>query len=214
MALPESNVPTVLLTEEEYLEMERKSEERHLYLDGYVYAMAGETLAHGDICTNIIGTLFSQLRDSPCRVLSKDMKVRSGPIPTARRTKKGMFSYPDIIVVCGTPVFHDHHRDVLLNPTVIIEVLSDSTEAFDRGQKFLRYRNYLESLSEYILISQNTAHIDHFQRRGNKGWFLQTFFSLEDTFTIPAINCSLKLSDVYARVTFPPPKDEFEEDDE
>lgn len=212
--MPESNVPTGLLTEEEYLEMERKSEERHLYLDGYVYAMAGETLAHGDICTNIIISLGSQLRDNPCRVLSKDMKVRSGPVPTARRTKKGMFSYPDVIVVCGTPIFHDHHRDVLLNPTVIIEVLSDSTEAFDRGQKFLRYRNYLESLSDYILVSQNAAHIDYFQRRGSNEWLIQTFFSLEDTFAIPSINCSLKLREVYARVTFPPSKDEFEEDEE
>ena len=123
---------------EEYLELERKSEERHEFLDGFIYAMAGESPEHGIACVNLVGQLHPQLRGKPCQIFSKDMKVRSGPIPRGRYAKKGLFSYPDLLVVCGELEFHDKHRDVLLNPTVIIEVLSPTTEAFDRGEKFWR----------------------------------------------------------------------------
>ena len=120
-------------TIEEYLALERVSEERHEYLDaGQIYAMAGESPEHGDICTNLVMTIGSQLRASSCRVWTKDTKVRSGPLPKQRRAFKGfIFSYPDLVIVCGEPQFHDQYRDVLLNPAVIIEVLSPHTEAFN-----------------------------------------------------------------------------------
>src|SRR5215216_3648096 len=161
MSLPKSEP---LCTEEEYLALERKAEERHEYLDGQIYLMAGESPAHGTICTNLVGQLHSQLRGKPCQVLSKDTKVRSGPKPRSRYSTKGMFSYPDLLVVCGEMKFHDEIRHVLLNPKIIIEVLSPSTEAFDRGEKFLRYRTYLESLTDYIVVAQDYALIEHFSR--------------------------------------------------
>jgi Uma2 family endonuclease len=105
---------------EEYLALERGSEERHEYLNGLIYAMAGESPEHGEICTNIVGELYNQLKGKPCRVRSKDTKVRSGPPPTSRQSTKGLCSYPDILVVCNELKFHDEYQDVLLNPTVII----------------------------------------------------------------------------------------------
>jgi Uma2 family endonuclease len=109
---------------EEYLALERESEERHEYLDGQIYAMAGDSPEHGAICTNLIRIISTQLLGSPCQVFSKDMKVRSGAAPKLGQTAKGLYSYPDLLVVCGELKFHDEHRDVLLNPAVIIEVLS------------------------------------------------------------------------------------------
>ena len=115
----------------EYLALERESEERYEYLDGEIYLKAGESPEHGAICMNLSASLGSQLRGTPCQAFSKDTKVRSGRAPLAGHTTKGMFSYPDLLAVCGDLQFHDQFRDVLLNPAVIIEVLSDSTEAFD-----------------------------------------------------------------------------------
>jgi Uma2 family endonuclease len=132
--------------------LERDSEERHEYLDGQIYLMAGESPEHADICTNLIRELAPQLRDTPCRVRSK-AKVRSGPSPIPRKSAKGLFSYPDVVVICGEPQYYDEIRHTVINPTVIIEVLSDSTEAFDRGEKFLRYQNWNPSLTDYILVS-------------------------------------------------------------
>jgi Uma2 family endonuclease len=157
-------------TVEEYLGLERSSDERHEFLDGDVYLMAGERPDHGRICTNISGQLYVQLRGKPCEVFSKDMKVRSGPEPKSRDEIRGLYSYPDLIVVCDEPRFHDEYGDVLLNPIVIVEVLSQSTEAFDRGEKWERYQTWLPSLLEYILVSQTKLQIEHFIRRSNGEW--------------------------------------------
>jgi Uma2 family endonuclease len=129
MALPQT-LP--IFTPEEYLSLERCSKLRHEYLDGFVYAMAGESPEHSTICFNLSGVIHAQLMDSPCRGFSPNMKVRNDP--------GGLYSYPDLAVVCGEPVYHDDRRDVLINPTVIFKVLSPSTEAYDRGEKSLRYR--------------------------------------------------------------------------
>jgi Uma2 family endonuclease len=149
MSLPQSQP---LYTIEEYLALEREAEERYEYLDGFIYAMAGESPNHGAICVNLTGIISTQLLGAPCQVFFKDMKVRSGPVPKTRYTTKGLFSYPDLLVVCGKLKFHDKHQDVLLNPTVIIEVLSPTTEAFDRGQKFRRYRMHIPALTDYIVV--------------------------------------------------------------
>jgi Uma2 family endonuclease len=190
-------------TVEEYLAIERQSEDRHEYLDGQIYAMAGESDAHGEICANLAGLLYAQLRGTPCRMRLKDTKVRSGPIPHPRSTK-GLFSYPDLVVICGERLFHDEHQDVILNPTVIIEVLSASTENFDRVEKFHRYGLWNPTLSDYVLVSQTQPLIEHFVRQPDGGWLLHIYSSSEQRLFIASINCELRLPDVYERVEFPP----------
>lgn len=206
MSLPRSET---LYTEEEYLALERTSEERHEYLDGKIYLMAGESINHGDICVNLVGQFYNQLKGSPCRALSKDMKVRSGPIPKPGRSTEGLYSYPDIVVVCGEPRFHDEFRDVLLNPKVIIEVLSLSTEAFDRGEKFWRYRTYLESLTDYLVISQTRLLVEHFKREENGLWIIKPpVVDLDESVEIPSIGCALRMNEIYDRVLFDIPPDD------
>lgn len=198
MSLPQTKIQ---YTVEEYLKFEREAEERHEYLDGEIYEMAGESLAHGRLCTNLVRELSNQLRGRQCDVLSKDIKVRTGMLPSPRRMMKGLFSYPDVLVVCGEPQFHDEYRDVLLNPTLIVEVLSDSTEAYDRGQKFHRYQQ-LDSLVEYALVSQDLPLVGLYTRR-EEGWFFSNAFDLNASLNLTSINCHLRLTDVYDRVEFP-----------
>ncbi|MGE0129575.1 MAG: Uma2 family endonuclease [Blastocatellales bacterium] len=199
MAVPQEKL---LYTVEEYLEMERAAEERHEFIDGYVYAMAGESLAHSQICINVAGEIRNALRGKPCQALSPNMKVRSGPFIKGQRSVKGMFSYADLTVVCGEPQFHDERRDVLLNPTVIIEVLSESTEDFDRSEKFLRYRTHIQSLQEYVLIWQIGPFAELYTRQPN-GWLLSEFRELESVIPLSSIGCRLPLREIYGRVTFP-----------
>jgi Uma2 family endonuclease len=191
-------------TEEEYLALEREAEERHEYLDGQIFVMAGESLPHGDISTNLVAELRNQLKGSPCRLLSKDMKVRSGPLPKRRNSSKGLFSYPDAVIVCGEPQFLDERRDVLINPKVIIEVLSPSTEAFDCNEKFRRYRSFSPSLTDYLLIAQDKPVIQHFAKREDGLWIIAaTVTEMTDRVYIASINCTLPLAEIYDRVSFP-----------
>jgi len=200
MATPQSRI---LFTEEEYLAIERASEERHEYADGRIFAMAGESDEHGDIWFNFATELRNRLKGTACRVRAQNTKVRSGPEPKMPHQKAGFYSYPDALVVCGERKFHDQYRDVLLNPTVIIEVLSDSTEAFDRGEKFIRYRTWLPTLTDYLLVSQTRPVIEHYRRQPNGEWVLTTIEGMDATVQIAAINCSLKLAEVYDGVAFP-----------
>lgn len=192
-----------LYTVEEYLRMEQASEVRHEYLDGEIFEMAGESIAHGDITTNIVMSLGTQLRGTPCRTLSKDTKVQSGWLPRPRRMMKGLFSYPDVVVVCGTPRTHEEYKDILLNPTVIIEVLSESTELFDRTEKFRRYCTYLETLVDYLLVAQDQPIIDGYHKTDAGRWEWSSVEGLESEITLTSINCRLQLADVYDRVEFP-----------
>ena len=195
-----------LYSTEEYLAFERTAEARHEYLDGFIYAMAGESPLHADISANLVGLVHEQLRDSPCRVRTTDTKARSGP--TQRRSMKGLFSYPDVVVICGEPQYHDEHRDVVINPTVIFEVLSESTEARDRGVKFHRYQTWSPTLTDFVLVSQEAPLIEHFERQADGSWTLRIHQGMEESFTIKSINCTLKLSDVYARIVFPEESEE------
>ncbi|MFL6213044.1 MAG: Uma2 family endonuclease [Blastocatellia bacterium] len=192
-----------LFTEVEYLALERASDERHEYLDGLIYLMAGESPAHGTICTNLVMIIASQLRGTSCQAWSKDTKVRSGPLPITRYSMEGLFSYPDLVVVCGTPVYLDEYQHVLLNPQVIIEVLSPTTGAFDRGEKFTRYRTYLESLTDYIVVAQDKPSIEHHSRQLKGEWAVKSFTDLADTVTLASVGCTLNLRDVYDRIEFP-----------
>jgi len=195
-------LPKTILTEDEYLAFERDAEERHVYVDGEIFAMAGESGAHADITGNAYASLHIQLRDGPCRVRDKDTKVRSGPLPKSPRRRAGLYSYPDIVVVCDEPKYLDEARNVLLNPKVIIEVLSESTEAFDRGMKFTRYQTYNPTLSDYVLISQDRPQIEHFHREDDGTWTYQCHEGLKGTVKLADIKCRLKAAEVYRRVDF------------
>ena len=192
-----------LYTIEDYLRLERAAEERHEYLDGYIYAMAGESPDHGRICMNLYGSLWPQLRGTPCEAFAKDTKVRCGPTPRPGQSMQGLFAYPDLVVVCGALQFHDQARDVLLNPTVIVEVLSPSTEAFDRGEKFRRYRTWLPTLTDYVLVAQNHPLIDHYHRQEDGTWVLRALEGLQTHMHLGMIGCTVPLADVYERIVFP-----------
>lgn len=199
MAVPK---PQPSYTVEEYLALEREAEERHEYLDGFIYAMADESQEHGEICANLSGTLVTQLRGTPCRARIANTKVRSGSQPMPPRSRRGLFSYPDLFVTCGEMNFHDDHKDVVINPTVVFEVLSESTEKFDRGEKFLRHQNWNPTLTDYVLISQTSPTIEHFTRQSDGSWSYRVYQGLKASFAIDSIACKLRLSDVYDRVKF------------
>jgi Uma2 family endonuclease len=207
MSLPKEQIR---YTEDQYLSIEREADERHEYLDGQIYAMAGESPQHGDICTNLTGELRNQLKGTPCRLWTKDTKVRSGPMPKRRDSIKGLYSYPDAVVVCGKPQFLDEHQDVLINPRVIIEVLSPSTEDFDSDEKFRRYRTFNPSPTDYLVVAQGRPLVEHFARQENgQRVIAATVTELSGSVHIASVNCTLQLAEVYDRVTFPEePEDE------
>jgi Uma2 family endonuclease len=204
---PASTRQPYRFTVEEYLAFERSSEERHEYLDGVIYAMAGESPDHGRICTNLVATLVPQLRGSDCEVFSKDMIVRCGPYHA--HTREGLFAYPDLVVVCGAMQFHSQAQDVLINPKIIVEVLSPSTEAFDRGEKFHRYRRWLPTLTDCVLVAQDRPLIDHYQRTSGGRWELETLEGLDAHLHLPSIACTVLLADVCERIVFPPAEGEL-----
>jgi Uma2 family endonuclease len=190
-----SAVPQQVWTPESYLAFERESDTRHEYLAGEIFAMTGASENHNLITGNTLASLHTQLRRTPCRIYPSDMRLK---VPAA-----GLYTYPDVTVVCGEPQFdEDEVPDTLLNPTVLIEVLSPSTENYDRGKKFQHYRT-LESLQEYLLISQESARIEHYVRQGEQ-WLFSDAYRLEDVVKLPSIDCILALADVYEKVTFEP----------
>ncbi len=197
--------PKPIYTEAEYLAFERAAEERHEYVDGVIYAMAGESRAHGKISVNLVRLISTHLLGKNCDLFTKDTKVRSGPLPKSRSHPKGLFSYPDLVVVCNDAKYLDEYQDVLINPLVIIEVLSGSTEKFDSRQKFLRYQQYLPSLVDYVLVSQDQPLIELFHRPSPKSprWEYTAVSGLKGRIVIPALKCTLRLAEVYYRVTFP-----------
>lgn len=182
-------------TSEQYLAIERAADHKSEYLDGHIYAMAGSTPEHSAITANATFALAAQLLDMPCQVYSNDMKVRTSP--------DGLFAYPDLSVVCGDPVFHDETRDVLINPVIIVEVLSDSTEAYDRGKKFIRYRQ-MESLRDYLLIAQHEPYVEHYARKVDGTWLLTPADGLESEVQLTAVDRAIALSTIYRNIRFPP----------
>jgi Uma2 family endonuclease len=176
------------LTPEEYLASERQAEYKSEYIDGAVYAMSGASFRHNVIVANVIIEVGQQLRGHPCRALPSDIKVR---MPDSRK-----FFYPDVSVVCGEPEFHDERSDVLLNPMLIVEVLSESTAAFDRGEKFQAYQ-HLHSLREYILISQDQHLVEQYIRQTKESWTYTATVGLDSSLSLPSINCTLSLKAVY-----------------
>lgn len=210
MSLPQTQIR---YTEDQYLSIEREADERHEYLDGQIYALAGESPEHGAICANLTTEIALQLRGTPCQAFAKDMRVRSGPLPRRRYSQKGLYSYPDLMVVCGEMQFLDENRDVIINPKVIIEVASPSTEAFDYGEKFWRYRTFNPSLTDYVIISQNRPSIEHFALREDGLWMIaDSVIELSGSVHITSINCTLQLAEIYDRVELPEDEEELDEE--
>ncbi|MCI5145243.1 MAG: Uma2 family endonuclease [Candidatus Electrothrix sp. AR3] len=181
------------ISPEEYLTGERESDMRHEYFAGEVFAMAGASREHNQISTNIVRLLGNQLLEKPCSVFASDMKVKV--------KKKKKYSYPDIVVVCEKEEYEDEHNDVLLNPVVLIEILSDSTEAYDRGDKFSHYQD-IPSFTEYILVSQYTFKMERFTRQPNNSWVYTIYQGEKDILSIETIDCELPLAEVYRKVRF------------
>jgi Uma2 family endonuclease len=182
--------PVESLSPEEYLKIERAAEFKSEYIDGFLVAMPGARRPHILITVNITSSLHSQLRSRPCEVYTQDMRVRIA--------EGHLYAYPDVTVVCGQPEFEDKEFDVLLNPTVIIEVLSESTEGYDRGLKFERYRRRA-SLQEYVLVSQDRIVVERFSRQGEH-WLLTDATSFDEAIELSSIGCTLALRDIYEKV--------------
>ena len=178
----------------EYLDIDRASEARYEYYFGEVIAMSGGSHNHSLISMNIGREVGNSLKGTPCYTLNPDMRVK---------TATGVYTHPDATVVCGEPQFDDGRNDVLLNPSVIFEVLSPSTEDYDRGKKLLHYRS-IPSLKAYLLVSQDLARVECFSRNLDRsGWLLTEVFGVESVLQIPSLGIELRLSDAYDRVVFP-----------
>ena len=186
------------LTSEEYIALERRAipdaeTVRNEYIKGKVIPRSSSNLAHNLITGNIFVELHTRLKGAPYFVFANEMRVS---IPAAKS-----YFYPDVGVVCEEPRFEDDVFDMLLNPIVIVEVLSPSTEAYDRGEKFAHYRQ-LTSLQEYVLVAQDKVRVEHY-RRQEKQWILTDFQKYDETLLLPSIQCELPLQEIYERVTFP-----------
>ena len=179
-------------TPEYYLALERQAKHRSEYINGSIFAMAGASRQHNLIAGNVFGELRTQLRGRPCEAYINDMRVKV--------SVTGLYTYPDVVALCGEPNFEDTQVDTLLNPSVIVEVLSDSTEAYDRGEKFAHYRR-LESLRDYVLIAQNKVRVEHYVRQGNQ-WVLSEASTLSSAVHLSSISCEVVLRDIYERIEF------------
>ena len=193
------------LTPEEYIAFERKALPdgeiiRYEYINGELIAMSGASRAHNLITGNIFGELRTQLKSSRCETYTNDMRV-STPTTTS-------YFYPDVVVVCEEPRFEDDVFDILLNPIILVEVLSPSTEVYDRREKFAHYRQ-LPSLQEYVLVAQDKVLVEHYRRQenqenasiGRQDWIFTDFQELEEILLLTSIQCELPLQEIYERVT-------------
>ena len=177
------------LTPEEYLAIERQAAERSEYHAGEMFLLAGASRRHNRISTSISALLDRQLGDRDCDVYSSDMRVLV--------ERSGLYTYPDVVVTCGGEIFADEHDDVLMTPNVLFEILSASTEAYDRGRKFEHYQQ-IESLTEYVLVAQDALRVEHFLKQ-KCGWLYTDIHGEDGVLELSSIGCSLRLADVYRR---------------
>ncbi|MBS1856909.1 MAG: Uma2 family endonuclease [Acidobacteria bacterium] len=191
-----SSQPKTLLTPEQYLELERKAAHKSEYFQGERFAMAGASVAHNRLVARLLRDLGGQLRGRGCEALPSDMRVFVAAT--------GLYTYPDVVVVCGEPVLQDGNFDTLLNPAVLVEVLSPSTEAYDRGRKFEHYRT-IESLREYLLLASDRIHADVYTRQGDERWLLTSAGRMEESVTLQSIDCRLALADLYGQIDLSAP---------
>jgi Uma2 family endonuclease len=179
----------------EYLALERQAAQRSEYIDGAIYAMAGGTARHALICDNLLERIKARLRGSDCRPVSSSLRIKIEATSN--------YTYPDLSIVCGQWQFEDSTNDCLLNPRLIIEVLSPSTERHDRGWKFRNYQ-LIPSFEEYVLVSQEEPRIERFSRQGDVGWLMTAVSGLESTIRLESVHCDLPLSEIYEDVAFGP----------
>ncbi len=184
--------PSHYYTPEEYLALERAADYKSEYIDGEIFAMSGGSRRHSLVATNVASELRAALRDLPCEVHGSDLRVNVD--------EADLYTYPDVTVICGDPEFADAENDTLVNPAVIVEVLSPRTEAYDRGAKFARYR-LLPSLRVYMLVAQDRPRVEWYTR-GPDGWLLHDADSLDATVELTEPACTLTLAEVYAKVSF------------
>ncbi|MDC3960256.1 Uma2 family endonuclease [Polyangium jinanense] len=180
-----------LVTEDEYIELERKSLDKHEFCRGVITAMAGASARHNALCANMIVSLGVALRGGPCAVLTSDQRVYV--------EATGLYTYPDVVVVCGAPQFHPKYRENLLNPRVIVEVLSPTTARHDQTSKFAHYR-MIPSLDEYVLVYQDERRIEHYRKLPTGQWLLTECTGDEGSVELPALGCTIRLADVYEGV--------------
>lgn len=185
-----ATLPINVITPQEYLSIERAADEKSEYIAGEMFAMSGASRNHSFLVGDIFAQLLQQLKSRPCEVHASELRVRVTP---------ATYTYPDVVVVCGEPQFEDSELDTLLNPTVIFEVLSPSTENWDRGGKFERYRR-LESLQEYILVSQSEYLVEQRTRQSDSTWLLRELEGPDNTLQITTIGCTVTLREIYSRV--------------
>lgn len=186
-----SSEPVRHLSPEDYLAFERQAETKHEYVGGEVFAMTGASLAHNAIVLNLGTELNLQFRGRPCRAYTSDLRVAVSP--------DGPFYYPDVVALCAEPRLLDDERDTLLNPEVVIEVLSPSTEAFVRGLKFSHYRA-IASLREVLFVAQDAVRVEHFVRRDDGQWLFADHTGLEAVVELPALDGRLELARVYDKI--------------
>ncbi len=179
------------ITAVEYLALERQADHKSEYLNGEVFAMIGASRRHNLISLNIGAELRAQVKQRPCEVYVSDMRVKTNAT--------GLYTYPDVVVVCGTPIFEDAAVDTLLNPTVLIEILSKTTQDYDQGGKFEHYRT-LDTLQDYLLVAQHHCHLMHYHRQPHNAWLLTETRDIAGVVPLPSINCTLALTEVYAKV--------------
>ena len=183
------------VTPEEYLRRERLAESKSEYLNGEIFAMTGASRQHNRITINISSSLNLQLKGRPCETYALDMRVKV--------RASGLYTYPDVAVVCGDPQFEDEYVDTLLNPTLLVEVLSPSTERYDRIAKTSYYRT-IDSLAEHLLVAQDEIRLEQYVKSANRQWLLSEYRELDEFVELTSIGCELRLSDVYDRITFEP----------
>lgn len=188
-------IPKERFTLEEYIEFDKNSEERWEYFDGVIVSMSGGTLAHNRIATNFVVGLQSKALAKGCEVLAGDMRIKVPKAPPYR--------YADIVAVCGPPVIETvQGLDVLVNPSLIIEILSPSTEAYNRGQKFVSYES-IDSFREYLLVAQDRPYITHYVRQADGSWLRTDIEGLDNEIELVTISCKMPLREIYALVDLP-----------
>jgi len=187
--------PVHRLTEIEYLDLERSLESKNEFFDGTMFAMSGGTPLHSQIATNLAAEFRNHLKGKRCVPYNSDLRLKV--------EATGLFTYPDLSVVCGPLQFAPGTDDTVVNPTLIIEVLSDSTEAYDRGKKFENYRQ-MPALREYLLVSQKEPRIEQFVRQENEQWLLREAAGWEATLALPSLEIKISLAEVFAGVEFVP----------
>lgn len=185
--------PKTFIKPEEYLEVERKAEYKSEYYNGEMFALTGTSKEHSIISVNLTRILSNALLDKPCQLFDSNMRVKV--------KESGLYTYPDLSVVCDEQKFEDAELDTLLNPTLIIEILSESTENYDRGIKFVNYRQ-INSLKEYVLVSQKNVRIEKYLRQDESKWLLTEESDPEKTIELSSINCSFVLKEVYKNIKF------------